>query len=107
MKFTAAIAVSILAQTVYGLSGTLHYHKSFSDVTEFYNEVNVDPSGQPYNSYFRANGFNGGYLGIQHNATAGPRGKRVVFSVSVCQFLFFLISSQLYGYGLYLHLMFI
>lgn len=44
----------------------------------FYNEVTVPEEGDVIGSYYMANGFNGGYFGIQHNS---PVEKRVLFSV--------------------------
>jgi hypothetical protein len=44
----------------------------------FYNEVTVAPGQDKIGSYFMANGFNGGYLGIQVN---GAHERRVLFSV--------------------------
>ena len=44
----------------------------------FYNEVTVPIGADKVGSYFMANGFNGGYFGIQVN---GPSERRVLFSV--------------------------
>ncbi|KAI9282930.1 hypothetical protein BC943DRAFT_362449 [Umbelopsis sp. AD052] len=80
MKLTAALALSILAETVYGVADHLWYHTDLSNVTDFYNEVNVVPGAEPISTYFMTNGFTGGYFGVQHN-TEGKTGKTVLFSV--------------------------
>lgn len=44
----------------------------------FYNEVTVPEGNDPIGSYFMANGFNGGYFGMQVNS---EKERRVLFSV--------------------------
>jgi len=49
-----------------------------SDIAYYYNEVTVPTGSDIIGSYFMANGFNGGYFGMQVNAT---NERRILFSV--------------------------
>ncbi|CAM0141091.1 hypothetical protein VKS41_008589 [Umbelopsis sp. WA50703] len=77
MKLTSAIALSLLAKSVYGVADHLWYSTSLSNVTDWYNEVTIHSGDEPEGTYFMTNGFTGGYFGIQHNVP----NKTVLFSV--------------------------
>lgn len=65
----------------WGLRGpmaVLYYILPNDSIEWFYNEVTVPLGNDPVGSYFVANGFNGGYFGIQVNS---PTERRVLFSV--------------------------
>jgi hypothetical protein len=79
MKLTSAIALSLLAKSVYGVADHLWYSTSLSNVTDWYNEVTIHSGDEPEGTYFMTNGFTGGYFGIQHNVP----NKTVLFSVWV------------------------
>lgn len=61
-----------------GPSVHLGYTLPADTIEWFYNELTVPEEGDAIGSYYMANGFQGGYFGIQHNSTTE---KRVLFSV--------------------------
>jgi hypothetical protein len=62
-----------------GPSVHLNYELSAgTDVAWFYNEVTIEPGNDVIGSFFMANGFTGGYFGIQVNSESE---RRVLFSV--------------------------
>lgn len=61
-----------------GPSVHMGYTLPEEDIEYFYNEVTVPEGNDVIGSYFMANGFEGGYFGIQVNS---PTERRVLFSV--------------------------
>ena len=61
-----------------GPSVHLSYEKPIKDITWFYNEVTVPEGSDIIGSYFMANGFSGGYFGMQVNSLSE---RRILFSV--------------------------
>lgn len=62
-----------------GASVHLNYQEPANkDITWFYNEVTVPSGSDPVGSYFMAEGFSGGYFGIQVNSETE---RRVLFSI--------------------------
>ncbi|KAI8344539.1 hypothetical protein BC941DRAFT_464756 [Chlamydoabsidia padenii] len=74
--------LALLASSILAVSGTaLHNHwripKDFGDVAEMESSIRVPKGSDPIKSFWMANGWSGGYLGMQHNT---PTTRTILFS---------------------------
>ncbi|WP_158538714.1 DUF3472 domain-containing protein [Chitinophaga skermanii] len=82
LVFTGSSAESVQSnQSVYRGAPATHLSYPVSQNVQiewFYNEISIPANAQPMHAYYMANGFNGGYFGIQINSKTE---RRVLFSI--------------------------